>query len=404
VRVAPLDRGELTAERQLRLTVSGEAAESIRLEAELEGGGESVRLVAPATVDVEPGRPRDVSLAVRREAAQIVRSCARRTVVVSASPDAGPSALVRAPIRSSPPECGRFFAPDSVWNRRLSDDAAIDPLSDALVAELRRQVEQNYQAGFGPEINAHEYGVPIYTVPKTQRTTRVTVDQTGAHTRELRDAFAAVPLPPEARPAQGTDRHLVVWQPETDTMWEFWNLRRRSDRWVASWGGRMRRVSRNRGYFTPTSSGVEWGATGTGLPLVGGLITVAELQQGRIEHALAFALPEARANVWVTPAQRTDGKLDSPNAIPEGARFRLDPALNLNELELPRLTRLIAEAVQRYGMVLRDQAGVVAFYGEDPAAAGADPYRELLAGGSAADALRAFPWDRLQLLKMRRGT
>jgi hypothetical protein len=404
VRIAPLQRGELVAERQLRLTLRGDVAESIRLEAQVEGGGETVRLVTPATIDLVPGRPREVALAVRAEAARIVRSCARRTVVVSASRGDGPSELVRAPIRTSPPDCGRFFAPDSVWNERLTDDAPIDPRSEVLVAELRRQVEQNYQSGFGPEINARQYGVPIYTVPKAQPTTRVTVDQTGAHTRELRDAFASVPLPPDARPAQGTDRHLVVWQPQTDTMWEFWNLQRRGDQWFAGWGGWMRRVSRNAGYFAPTPRGVEWGATATGLPLVGGLMTVAELQQGRIEHALAFALPEARANVWVVPAQRTDGKLDSPNAIPEGARFRIDPALDLDQLDLPPMTRMIAQAVQDYGMILRDQAGVVAFYGEDPASAGADPYGELLGGRSAADALRAFPWDRLQLLQMRRGT
>ena len=37
----------------------------------------------------------------------------------------------------------------------------------------------------------------------------------------------------------------------------------------------------------------------------------------------------ARAGVFSWPAQRTDGLLDSPDAIPEGARFRLDPNLDI---------------------------------------------------------------------------
>ena len=64
----------------------------------------------------------------------------------------------------------------------------------------------------------------------------------------------------------------------------------------------------------------------------------------------------------------------TPNAIPEGTRFRLDPSLDLNTIQMAPVVRMIAEAAQDYGIVLRDGAGSVTFYGEDPTPTGTNPY------------------------------
>ena len=79
------------------------------------------------------------------------------------------------------------------------------------------------------------------------------------------------------------------------------------------------------------------GATATGLPLLGGLVTLADLQGGSINHALAVSLVEAEKATWAWPAQRTDGWTFSSNInpIPEGTRFRLDPTLNVDNLPGP---------------------------------------------------------------------
>jgi hypothetical protein len=128
---------------------------------------------------------------------------------------------------------------------------------------------------------------------------------------------------------------------------------------------------------------------------------IDELAAGRIDHALALAIPSARRGVFSWPAQRSDGVNDDPASIPEGARFRLDPSLDLGKLDLPPVTRMMAEAVQRYGMVVRDQTGhAVGFYAEDPAPTGSDPYGQLFGNQAPIDLLATFPWDRLQLLQM----
>jgi hypothetical protein len=116
------------------------------------------------------------------------------------------------------------------------------------------------------------------------------------------------------------------------------------------------------------------------------------------------AIPWARSKSFSWPAQRTDGASTDPNAIPEGARFRIDPRVELTKLNLPRMTLLMAQAVQRYGMVVVDQTGwAVGFGAEDPTPLGTDPYygRTGLFGGSwPSELLAKFPWQHLQLLEM----
>jgi hypothetical protein len=136
--------------------------------------------------------------------------------------------------------------------------------------------------------------------------------------------------------------------------------------------------------------------------MLGGLVRIDELRAGHIDHALAMAIPSPRAGIFSWPAQRTDGNSASADALPEGARLRVDPALDLDRLAMPPLTRMLAKAAQRYGIIVRDRAGAVAFYGEDPATTGADPYSDpggFFDGRSPGQLLESFPWAHLQVLR-----
>ena len=71
-----------------------------------------------------------------------------------------------------------------------------------------------------------------------------------------------------------TDKHLVIWQPSTNQMWEFWALDKTVNTsgtfWVAQWGGYISDVTKSPGFFqAPYPS---WGATATSLMLAGGLM------------------------------------------------------------------------------------------------------------------------------------
>ena len=159
------------------------------------------------------------------------------------------------------------------------------------------------------------------------------------------------------------------------------------------WGALVGHVS--------TSDGVNpapFGASASGLALFGGLVRIHELESGQIDHAIGIAIPQPESGVFVPPATRTDGRYDGPDAIPEGTRFRLDPNLDVNSLHLPPVTRMFAVAAQRYGLIVRDTAGNVVIYGEDPIPTGSNPYPQLFGGLTPDQIMRAFPWDRLQAI------
>ena len=310
-----------------------------------------------------------------------------------------------SPLAVTGGEAFRFFSPSSFWNTPLADDAALDPDSTAITAAFEASIAHERRVGSGPWINTTDFSVPIYTVPADQPTVPVRLASSFS-APALQAAWNEVPMPAYARPSDDTDGILVVWQPSSDRIWEFWRLAKTDEGWKAAWGGAMQDASSNQGAYGPEAwpgARAWWGSSASSLSVAGGLITLEDLQHGRIDHALALAIPNVRADFFASPAQRSDGTSSSPLSLPEGAHLRLDPSLDLADLHLPHLTLMIAEAAQRYGIYVRDRARVTHFFAQDPTPTGANPY--LGAGGyfegrTPGQLLAKFPWDRLRLLKM----
>jgi hypothetical protein len=386
-RRVPASRGEHARILVSLSAINGRAKVSVRR------AGTSIegRFVAEDVVVVHDGHG---VLGVR------IRTQTRRTSAAPAPPTPAPTPPAAAPVSA------RLFAPDSVWNAPLPDNAPLDPANGVLVRTLRDTVAQNEAAGWGPWIETANTS-PLYTVPANQPTERVQLDP-GSWKASLQQAFQAVPIPPAATPAAGSDAHMTVWQASTDRLWEFYEARKLADGWHASFGGAMSNVSRSPGYYDANSwpglSGTYWGATATSLPVIAGTVMIDELRAGVIPHALAMDIPWAKPKVYSWPAQRTDGASTDPNAIPEGARFRLDPTLDLDTLNLPPMTRMLAKAAQHYGIIVRDQTGhAISFFAENPNPSGDNPYITTSGFFGAPDptaVMRAFPWEHLQLLKM----
>jgi hypothetical protein len=298
----------------------------------------------------------------------------------------------------------RFFAASSFWNEPVPASASVEPNSNGTMASFDALISSELAAQNGPWIDTTSYSVPIYTVPANQPSLPVTL--VGAPDAPLASAWSAVPLPANAQPAAGSDGALVVWQPSTNRLWEFWRLVHETNGWQASWGGAMENVSSDPGVYGPGAwpgSQSWWGVSASSLSLVGGLISLEDLELGQINHALAVAIPDVRAGVYASPAQRSDGKTPSTLSLPEGAHLRLNPTLNLATLHLPRLTMMLAEAAQRYGIFVTDSSSVVGFFAQDPIPTGTNPYagpHGYFEGKYPNQLLASFPWNQLQLLKM----
>jgi len=91
-----------------------------------------------------------------------------------------------------------------------------------------------------------------------------------------------------------------------------------------------------------------------GLPIAPLLFTAEELATGHIDHALRFMLPNARIQQgkYVAPATANPTATGPATAPPLGARFRLRASYPL--ASLTPAARIVAVALQRYGMFLAD--------------------------------------------------
>lgn len=293
------------------------------------------------------------------------------------------------------------LSPTSPFYQRI-DKAPLAVNSAALVQNLSDQV-RNHWGGIAAT-NAYEFNTSFYEA--APNTPRVTV---GFHNcqnkprtpKGLYDGpkyFVDVPIPPEALPAKGTDGQMTVYDPAADQLWEFWVMRKdTAGKWEACWGGRIDDVSTNIGQFP-----FPYGVSASGLVTSAGMITIDEARRGEINHVMNLALLQVRSWEHVSwPANRSDGSSQNPNTFMEGQRLRLDPTLDLDQYNLTPFARMVAEAAQTYGFIVKDRSGAVAVATQDgrleQARTGTNPWRTLL-GTEPYLAMKNFPWDKMQAL------
>jgi hypothetical protein len=295
-----------------------------------------------------------------------------------------PARLAR-PVRCGQPwrGIGPYFAPWSLLKQPLPADAAIDPRSPAMAAGFAKAGAEGRFT-----LSVRMFTVPVYFAgPKTPR---VSVRLTASWAP--RRVLTGVPLPLGAHPDPGSDGHLAIIDRASGCEYDFWQARLADGRLEASWGNRIALWSD--GVF---HTGLA--ARGSGFSLTAGLILPAELRSGDIRHALAMQYPFTRSGGPVPPATASDGRSAGPTAIPEGARIRLDPSLDLSTLHLRPYELSIARALQVYGAFIVDTGGAVSFFAVHPQSYASNPYAGLLPDSTFAP-LNHIPLDRLQVLRL----
>jgi serine/threonine-protein kinase len=108
-----------------------------------------------------------------------------------------------------------------------------------------------------------------------------------------------------------------------------------------------------------------------GFPIAAMAFTADEVARGSIDHALRFVLPNKRIRrgVYVHPATHaSDALRGGPEAPPYGVRLRLRDDFPLETLPSEG-ARVVARAMQRYGMILADG-------GQVPLTAASDRFTE----------------------------
>lgn len=293
-----------------------------------------------------------------------------------------------------------IFSPDSPWNTPVPADAAIHPDSDAMIARLAASVE-------GLIYSTVNWTIPLFVIDAAASPTRsVTNPYEALHPSvdPNGDGVAEdIPLPDGIWADPQTDGHLAVLDPVQCKSWELSRAKRLPDgNWQAT---RVYVWDLDGPGYDPPFSGSRWwmrGARGGGMPLVSGLVRPEDIQSGEIKHALAFAVPEIRKSssasgaTWelCSPvASRTDGQVFGYDTLPYGVRIQLDPSLDLDSLGLSKETKVIAKAMQVYGMFLADGADNFKVYFQN-----LGPDRAVWAGFGNFDDLWHIPVNRFRVL------
>jgi hypothetical protein len=275
------------------------------------------------------------------------------------------------------------YGEGSPWNTPVPEGAAAHPRSEELLERIGGPLTSDVS----------QYTLPVYEVDSDTPTVPIEIEHVfsevvdqGTTLDRQQAPTVEVPLPEGAEPAAGGDAQVVVVDTDTGDEWGFWQLRVEDGAYRATNGYR----------YNVAWSGVPpegFGSRGAGLPYLAGLVRPADVERGRIDHAIAFAYPTPSPE-HVYPATKSDGPGDAEQDLPEGARLRLDPSLDDDDLEalgLDEEGRVIARALQEYGMILIDIAGRPKIYAEYDQTAG---WNDRL----TEDTLSALPIDRFEVL------
>jgi hypothetical protein len=231
----------------------------------------------------------------------------------------------------------RAFSDGSEWNRQLPVDAPIDPSSDAFIRALK---------GFDPlvqfpRLDDGPWSEPIYWAGE------------GDPEFSIPPLPFPVRIPTAAAPAPTSDAQLTVYDVNRGLVIKLQGAVFDGRTWQAGWtelyylasnglSGDLAESNddRNRGHrgMPPPLHAVRWG----------------EVRAGEIRHVLKVAVRRT-APAHVYPASADAG---GSGIIPEGAVFRIKPGVDLVARGLQGAPLVIATAMQRYGVVVGDQAGV----------------------------------------------
>jgi hypothetical protein len=273
------------------------------------------------------------------------------SATAAAEPSHAPQTTSSAASRALPgTECPTFPA-DNYWHARV-DALPVNPLSAQWMSTMHA-ASTRLHPDFGPSFGAQSvpYGIPITVVRGAPR-----VPVTFGYADE--SDRVAYPLGQQTLIEGGSeatgDRHAIVVDADTCTLFETWDTHHTPSGWTAgsgaTWSLRSNRL-RPRGWTS---------ADAAGLPILPGLLRWDEVKAGRVDHAIRFTTDVTRrAFIW--PARHQAGSTDDASAPPMGARFRLRADFPLTGYSPS--AEVVLRAMKEYGLVLADNGSPWYFQG-----------------------------------------
>jgi hypothetical protein len=262
-------------------------------------------------------------------------------LVVAGALVAAPALVSAHPLRGAS-NCPVFPA-NNPWNQRV-DRLPVAKNSANLIARigLNDPVHPDFGSGL---YDGEPIGIPYAVVGSSTRRVRVTFQYASESDKRPYPLPRRVPI--EGGYGSSGDRHVIVVDRDTCTDYELFAAYPHDHglHWSAGSGAIFNLRSN---HLRPAG----WtSADAAGLPILPGLARYSDVAAGGIDHALRFTAP-CTAPRYVYPARHEASTCSGPNLPPMGLRVRLKASVNISGL--PYQARVVAEALERYGMILAD--------------------------------------------------
>jgi hypothetical protein len=261
-----------------------------------------------------------------------------------------PAARLGVSVGSGPEVGGcPVFPVDNAWNAPI-DAAPVHPDSDAIITRILAEGGDNLHPDFGEN---PDYGIPYIVVPPEQPELPVTYTAYG-------DESDPGPFPiPNDAPVEGGaaadgDRHVLVVRQGTCELFELYRAFPVEAGWEADSGARWNLRSNELRPAGWTS------ADAAGLPILPGLVRHDEVAAGSVEHAVRITFSTTR-RAYILPATHYASSSTDADLPPMGLRLRLRADFDVSDLA--GQARVIAEAMQRYGVIVADNGSNWYFQG-----------------------------------------
>jgi hypothetical protein len=264
-----------------------------------------------------------------------------------------PAAATETADRVTPPGpsiggCS-VFPGTNAWNTDISG-YPLHPRSSQIIDRIQGFGGDYLHPDFGEN---PDYGIPYVVVPPDQPL--VPIDLT-LYADESDPGPYPVPLdaPVEGGAQSSGDRHVLVLQQGTCELFELGVARRSGAGWTAYVGARWNLTTGALRPLTWTS------ADAAGLPILPGLVRYDEVASGAIRHAIRVTFSQTQRG-FILPATHFASSNTDPDVPPMGMRLRLSAGYDLGALT--GQSRVIAEAMQRYGIIVADNGSNWFFQG-----------------------------------------
>jgi hypothetical protein len=245
-----------------------------------------------------------------------------------------------------------LFPADNVWHADISN-LPVNAHSAAWVKAIGSG--DNLHPDFGPSYGAQPlpYGIPVTVVTNAHPTVKVHFTYASESDRVRYPLGHDTKI--EGGPNARGDRHAIIVNKSTCTLYETFATRQNGTHWSAGSGAVWSLNSDKLRHNGWTS------ADAAGLPILPGLLRYAEVKRGYIGHAIRFTAPVSSKH-YLWPARHEAGSKGSLKYPPMGARFRLKASFS--EAGYSHAAKVVLDAMKTYGLILADNGSPWYFQGD----------------------------------------